>query len=84
MFTTTTHYRTCHLCEAMCGLEIETSIVPPEFVLDMGLRQGPFQLSLEEVQQHPHGKDLGPLQQQFPERLFTEKGRINLLPELFV
>ncbi len=25
MNTTTTHYRTCHLCEAMCGLEIETS-----------------------------------------------------------
>ena len=24
MSTPTTHYRTCHLCEAMCGLEIQT------------------------------------------------------------
>jgi anaerobic selenocysteine-containing dehydrogenase len=47
---------------------------PPEQIIDFGLQVGPYkeqQLSLEKLRQNPSGIDLGPLQPQLPERLFT-------------
>lgn len=52
--------------------------VNPEQKLDMGLRYGPYKLSLAALREHPHGIDLGPLQPQLPERLFTANGRIDV------
>ncbi|HEY7137825.1 MAG TPA: molybdopterin-dependent oxidoreductase [Acidimicrobiia bacterium] len=62
----------------------------PERVLDFMLRTGPYgdafgvepgRLTLEVLEQHPHGVDLGPLQQRVPEVLRTPSGRIELAPK---
>lgn len=59
-------------------------LTPPEAKLDLGFKFGPYKLSLEELQKNPHGIDLGELRSCLPERLFTEKKRINLAPELLI
>ncbi|MFD9266073.1 molybdopterin oxidoreductase family protein [Streptomyces goshikiensis] len=53
----------------------------PERRLDMMLRLGPYDLTLEDLGQHPHGIDLGPLRPRLPGVLKTRSGRIELLPE---
>ncbi len=62
----------------------------PERVLDFMLRTGPYGdgfgadpdgLSLDMLEEHPHGVDLGPLQPRVPEMLRTASGRIELVPE---
>jgi anaerobic selenocysteine-containing dehydrogenase len=57
----------------LLGLE-EQPVTPPAQIIDLGLQFGPYAeqgLSLEKLQQHPSGIDLGPLQPQLPERLQT-------------
>ncbi|MEZ5114788.1 MAG: molybdopterin-dependent oxidoreductase [Candidatus Nanopelagicales bacterium] len=58
-----------------------------ERILDLSLRAGPYGdgfgshpggLSLEALEQAPHGVDLGPLQPRLPEVLRTPSGRIEL------
>ena len=47
---------------------------PPHAMIDMGLQHGPYQeqgLSLAMLRDNPSGVDLGPLQPQLPQRLFT-------------
>ncbi len=58
--------------------------VPPEAKLNLGLQFGRYKLSLDELQKHPHGIDLGALESCLPERLLTENKRINLAPEFLV
>ncbi|MFG2711474.1 molybdopterin oxidoreductase family protein [Streptomyces goshikiensis] len=53
----------------------------PERRLDMMLRLGPYDLTLEDLRQNPHGIDLGPLRPRLPGVLKTRSGRIELLPE---
>ncbi|HZJ28042.1 MAG TPA: molybdopterin oxidoreductase family protein [Acidimicrobiia bacterium] len=55
----------------------------PERILDLMLRTGPYgdRLSLDELEAHPHGIDLGPLQARLPEVLRTPSGKIELAPE---
>jgi anaerobic selenocysteine-containing dehydrogenase len=62
----------------------------PERLLDVLLRTGPFGdgfgakpdgLTLELVQQNPHGIDLGPMVPRIPEVLRTPSGKIELAPE---
>ena len=60
------------------------NLVPPEVKLDLGLKFGRYQLTLDELKKNPHGVDLGELKACLPERLFTENKRINLAPELLV
>jgi anaerobic selenocysteine-containing dehydrogenase len=46
----------------------------PRLLIDMALQAGPYAeqgMSLEKLAQNPSGIDLGPLQSQLPERLFT-------------
>ena len=60
----------------------------PERLLDLLLRTGPYGegfganggLSLEKLEQSPHGIDLGPLEPRIPEVLRTASGRIELAP----
>ncbi|TQK43546.1 anaerobic selenocysteine-containing dehydrogenase [Streptomyces sp. SLBN-118] len=52
----------------------------PERRLDMMLRLGPYDLSLDKLLENPHGVDLGPLQPRVPQILKTRSGRIELLP----
>ncbi|WP_406859963.1 molybdopterin oxidoreductase family protein [Streptomyces sp. HUAS MG47] len=48
--------------------------------LDMMLRLGPYDLTLEDLRQAPHGHDLGPLKPRLPQLLKTRSGRVELLP----
>src|ERR687891_700526 len=41
----------------------------PERILDLMLRAGPYELTLDELERHPHGVDLGPHQPRLPEAL---------------
>lgn len=52
----------------------------PERRLDMMLRLGPYDLTLDKLLENPHGIDLGPLQSRIPQILKTRSGRIELLP----
>lgn len=53
----------------------------PERRLDLMLRTGPYDLTLDDLRQAPHGIDLGPLQPRLPGVLKTRSGRIELLPD---
>jgi anaerobic selenocysteine-containing dehydrogenase len=62
----------------------------PERMLDFLVRTGPYGdgygvdpdgLSLERLQDAPHGIDLGPLQPRLPEALCTPSGKIELAPD---
>jgi anaerobic selenocysteine-containing dehydrogenase len=60
----------------------------PERLLDLLLRTGPYGegvggnggLSLEKLEQSPHGVDLGPLEPRIPEVLRTASGKIEVAP----
>ncbi len=66
----------------------------PEWLLDLGIRFGKYGslkslfkwngLSLAKVKKQVHGVDLGPLKQNFPNRLFTKDKRIDLAPSVFI
>jgi len=64
----------------------------PERILDFLLRSGPYGdafgrhdgMSLETLEAHPHGVDLGPLQPRIPEVLRTPSGKIELAPQPIV
>jgi anaerobic selenocysteine-containing dehydrogenase len=52
-----------------------------ERLLDLLLRGGPYEgLSLDVLEKHEHGLDLGPLEPRLPEVLRTPSGRVELAP----
>jgi anaerobic selenocysteine-containing dehydrogenase len=65
----------------------------PERILDFMLRTGPYGdgfgadpdgLTLDVLERHPHGIDLGPLEPRLPDVLRTPSGKIELAPEAIV
>jgi anaerobic selenocysteine-containing dehydrogenase len=56
----------------------------PERVLDLMLRQGPYDLALADLEAAPHGIDLGPMQPRIPDVLRTESGKVELAPPQIV
>ena len=56
----------------------------PERLLDLMLRAGPYELTLADLEDAPHGVDLGPLEPRLPEVLRTASGKIELAPEPLV
>ncbi|QNE78251.1 molybdopterin-dependent oxidoreductase [Streptomyces finlayi] len=52
----------------------------PERRLDLMLRLGPYDLTLDRLLAHPHGIDLGPLEPRVPQLLKTRSGRVELFP----
>ncbi|MEA2411556.1 MAG: hypothetical protein QOC77_2117 [Thermoleophilaceae bacterium] len=56
----------------------------PERVLDLMLRQGPYELTLAELEAAPHGVDLGPMKPRVPDVLRTQSGMIELAPAQIV
>lgn len=65
----------------------------PERMLDVMLRTGPFGdgfgadpdgTSLDDLIDHPHGKDFGALVPRLPEILRTPSGKVELAPDVFV
>lgn len=73
-------------------LEALTPRRGPERILDFLLRSGPYGdafgihagISLQTLEAHPHGVDLGPLQPRIPEVLRTPSGKIELAPQPIV
>ncbi|MEA2404680.1 MAG: hypothetical protein QOE08_1327, partial [Thermoleophilaceae bacterium] len=53
----------------------------PERVLDLMLRHGPYELTLADLEESPHGVDLGAMKPRIPEVLRTPSGKIELAPE---
>ena len=53
----------------------------PSARLALGLKHGPYALSLDDLNDAPHGLDFGPMTSCLPGRLLTENGRLNLAPE---
>ena len=72
------------LANRLSGGEEPLKFVPPETKLNLGLQFGQYKFSLEELQKHPHGVDLGELQSCLPQRLSNEQKHINLAPEILV
>ncbi|HEX2268637.1 MAG TPA: molybdopterin-dependent oxidoreductase, partial [Pyrinomonadaceae bacterium] len=64
--------------------ELMRRFLKPERMLDLGLRFGPYRLTLRKVKKAKHGLDLGPLSPCLPERLRTVDKRIRLAPEVLV
>jgi anaerobic selenocysteine-containing dehydrogenase len=58
--------------------------VGPERLLDLMLRTGPYELTLDELIQHTHGLDLGALEPRLPDALRTPSGNVELAPEPIV
>jgi anaerobic selenocysteine-containing dehydrogenase len=58
--------------------------VGPERLLDILLRGGPYDLTLDDLEASPHGIDLGPLRPRLPDVLRTPSGQIELAPEPIV
>jgi anaerobic selenocysteine-containing dehydrogenase len=56
----------------------------PRERLDAGLQNGPYKTSIDELREHPHGVDYGPMQPCMPDRLLTAGGRIRLAPPAFI
>ncbi|MEL7939556.1 molybdopterin oxidoreductase family protein [Pseudomonas delhiensis] len=71
------------------GTELKPT-APPEQMIDMGLRFGPYgdasehKLSLARLREHPHGLDLGPLQPNLAARLKTASHQVEAAPALFL
>jgi anaerobic selenocysteine-containing dehydrogenase len=53
-------------------------------LLDLMLRAGPYDLTLDDLKAAPHGIDLGPLEPRVPDVLRTASARIELAPEQIV
>jgi len=66
------------------GVEPDPQLRGPERLLDMMLRAGPYELTLDDLQAAPHGIDLGALEPRLPEVLRTPSGKIELAPEQIV
>ncbi len=56
----------------------------PRRVVDLGLRIGPYRLSVRKLRKSVGGVDLGPLQPALPGGLYTKSKRIDLLPALIL
>lgn len=56
----------------------------PARLVDLGLRTGPYKLSLRLLRRNPSGVDLGPLQPRLPGALKTRSQRIDLAPAVIM
>lgn len=79
-----------HVQDIMDQLEPRTG---PERIVDFMLRVGPYGdgfgntpggLTLDQLEQNPHGLDFGPMTPRMPEVLRTEDGMIDLAPSMVV
>ena len=56
----------------------------PGFMLNIGLKKGPYPINLKKLKNNPHGLDLGPLQPRMPEYLYTRDKKLHLAPALLI
>ncbi|WBQ06047.1 molybdopterin-dependent oxidoreductase [Kribbella sp. CA-293567] len=67
--------------KAITALRLRLS---PRRVVDLGLRVGPYRLSVRKLRRSAGGVDLGPLQPALPGALYTKNKRIHLAPALIL
>ena len=77
-----------------CAHKLVRATLTVERIVAIGIRMGPYgkginpfkkgALSLQKLKENPHGVFLGDLEYTFPEGLYTEDKKINLVPEIFV
>jgi anaerobic selenocysteine-containing dehydrogenase len=53
-------------------------------LVDLTLREGPYDLTLADLEAAPHGIDLGPLRPRLPDVLGTPSGKIELAPPAII
>lgn len=74
---------------ARIGTDLKPTL-PPEQIIDVGLRAGPYGdgsasgLSVSRLRDYPHGLDLGPLQPNLAARLKTASHHVQAAPLLFL
>lgn len=74
---------------ARIGTDLKPTL-PPEQIIDVGLRAGPYGdgsasgLSVSRLRDYPHGLDLGPLQPNLAARLKTASHHVQAAPPLFL
>jgi anaerobic selenocysteine-containing dehydrogenase len=56
----------------------------PDRLIDLMLRVGPYDLTLDDLLANPHGIDLGPLEPRIPEVLRTPSGKVEMAPDVIV
>jgi anaerobic selenocysteine-containing dehydrogenase len=66
-----------------CLADLEPRVGTTRFI-DMMLRTGPYGLTLRDLEEQPHGVDLGPLKPRLPEVLRTPSGKAELAPPSLV
>lgn len=71
-----------HVASAM-GKEMKPAGTPQD-MLGASLARGPYDLMFEDLENAPHGIDLGALQPSLPNRLFTANTRIDLAQVLYL
>jgi len=68
----------------LTGLAVRAAkALPPERMLELGLRAGPHRLSLAKLRAAPHGLDLGALEARLPGRLRHRDHRIQVVPAIY-
>lgn len=69
------------------GLDVEAELAaaegtpPVEAMLDLMLRTGPYELTMDDLRAAPHGIDLGPLEPRLPGMLRTVSGKVEVAPD---
>lgn len=64
--------------------KLQDPFMTPEAILDGGFKKSNNNLSVKKLRKEPHGVDLGPHKPVLPERIFTDSGKVDLAPTLFV
>ncbi|MEH6637201.1 MAG: molybdopterin-dependent oxidoreductase, partial [Halioglobus sp.] len=77
-----------------CAHKLVRATLTVERIVAIGIRMGPYgkgmnpfkkdALSLQKLKDNPHGVFLGDLEYTFPEGLYTQDKKINLVPQVFV
>jgi len=67
---------------AKANILYKLSMTPKEMI-GFGLKKN-GQISIEELMQHPHGMDLGPLLPCLQDRIMTMEGKISVAPQIYI
>ena len=70
---------TCAMKE-LSGETVPPKIEPKEMLAEV-IKASPIGVTLDEIEKHENGYDMGPLKPRLPERLKTERGKIECMPE---
>ena len=62
----------------------QAPFMTPKAILDGGFKRSGSSVTVNKLIENPHGVDLGPHQSQLPDKIFTESGKVDLAPTLFV